>query len=60
MSMVVEGVGTARAVHERAARMGLDMPITEAVYRVLYEGKAPAWAVADLMLRELKGERWPS
>jgi glycerol-3-phosphate dehydrogenase (NAD(P)+) len=60
LSMVVEGVGTARAVHERAARMGLDLPITEAVYRVLYEGKAPARAVADLMLRELKGERWPS
>jgi glycerol-3-phosphate dehydrogenase (NAD(P)+) len=60
MSKVAEGVGTARAVHERAARMGIDMPITEAIYQVLYEGKAPAGAVADLMLRELKGERWPA
>src|SRR5262245_43095819 len=60
MSQVVEGVGTARAVHERAGRMGIDMPITEAVYRVLYEDKAPRQAVAELMVRELKGERWPA
>lgn len=60
LSQAVEGVGTARAVHDRAARMGLDLPITRAVYEVLYEGKAPRQAVADLMLRQLKGERWPA
>jgi glycerol-3-phosphate dehydrogenase (NAD(P)+) len=57
MAMVAEGVYTARSVHERAQRMGLDMPITAEVYRVLYEGKDPRAAVSDLMLRSPKGER---
>jgi glycerol-3-phosphate dehydrogenase (NAD(P)+) len=56
MAMVAEGVFTARSVHERAARMGVDMPITAEVYRVLYEGKDPRTAVSDLMLRSPKGE----
>jgi glycerol-3-phosphate dehydrogenase (NAD(P)+) len=60
MEMVAEGVYTARSVHERATRMGLDLPITAEVYRVLYEGKAPGAAVNDLMLRSPKGEKWPS
>jgi len=60
MSMVAEGVWTARAVHERAAQMGVDMPITAAVYRVLYEDASPATAVQELMLRSPKGERWPA
>jgi glycerol-3-phosphate dehydrogenase (NAD(P)+) len=59
MAMVAEGVYTARSVHERAGRMGLDMPITAEVYRVLYEDKDPRAAVNDLMLRSPKGERWP-
>jgi glycerol-3-phosphate dehydrogenase (NAD(P)+) len=59
MTKVVEGVGTARAVHDRAARMGIDMPITAAVYQVLYEDKSPRQAVADLMVRQLKSEHWP-
>ena len=57
MAMVAEGVYTARSVHGRARRMGLDMPITAEVYRVLYEGKDPRAAVADLMLRAPKGEK---
>jgi glycerol-3-phosphate dehydrogenase (NAD(P)+) len=60
MSMVAEGVYTARSVHERAARMGIDMPITAEVYRVLYEGKDPRAAVDDLMLRAPKGEGEPA
>ena len=56
MSMVAEGAFTARSVHERAAQMGIDMPITAEVYRVLYENKDPRLAVSDLMLREPKGE----
>ncbi len=60
MRMVAEGVYTARSVHERAARMGIDMPITAEVYRVLYEGKEPRAAVNDLMVRSPKGERWPT
>lgn len=54
---IAEGVWTARAVHDRAAIMGLDMPITRIVYQIIYEGKKPADAVDDLMLRSLKTER---
>jgi glycerol-3-phosphate dehydrogenase (NAD(P)+) len=54
--MVAEGVYTARSVHARACKMGIDMPITAEIYRVLYEGKAPASAVRDLMLREPTSE----
>ena len=57
MTMVAEGVYTTRSVHERAQRMGLDLPITAEVYRVLYEGKDPLAAVNDLMLRSPKGEK---
>jgi glycerol-3-phosphate dehydrogenase (NAD(P)+) len=56
MGKVAEGVTTARAVHDRAGRMGIDMPITAEVYRVLYEGKHPRDAVNDLMLRSPRGE----
>ena len=57
MTMVAEGVYTTRSVHERATQMGIDMPITTEVYRVLYENKDPLLAVNDLMLRLPKGER---
>jgi glycerol-3-phosphate dehydrogenase (NAD(P)+) len=57
MKMVAEGVYTTRSVHERAQRMGIDMPITREVYRVLYEDKDPRAAVDDLMLRTPKHER---
>jgi glycerol-3-phosphate dehydrogenase (NAD(P)+) len=56
MDMVAEGVYTTRSVHEKAARMGIEMPITAEIYRVLYEGKDPLAAVNDLMLREPKSE----
>ncbi len=60
MQMVAEGVYTTRSVHDRATRMGLELPIMSEVYRVLYEGKAPAAAVNDLMGRSPKGEKWPT
>ncbi len=57
MDMIAEGVNTTRSVHDRAAKMGISMPITHEVYRVLYEGKEPRAAVDDLMLRAPKQER---
>ena len=48
---VVEGAVTARAVPELARRYKVEMPICEALYEVLYESKAPAEAVRDLMAR---------
>jgi glycerol-3-phosphate dehydrogenase (NAD(P)+) len=56
MTMVAEGVYTARSVHDRAAQMGIDMPITNEVYRVLYEDKDPRAVVDDLMLRRPRSE----
>ena len=58
MSMVAEGVFTARSVHEKSQQMGIPMPICTEVYRVLYEQKNPRAAVSDLMQRELCSEHW--
>jgi glycerol-3-phosphate dehydrogenase (NAD(P)+) len=52
MSMVAEGVYTTGSVHDEAGKMGIEMPITAEVYRVLYENKDPRAAVSDLMMRE--------
>ncbi|MGB9885959.1 MAG: NAD(P)H-dependent glycerol-3-phosphate dehydrogenase [Moorellales bacterium] len=51
VGMVVEGVRTTRAACELADRMGVEMPISREVYRVLFEGRAPQEGVARLMLR---------
>lgn len=53
---VAEGVKTAKATHELAQRLGVEMPITEGVYRMLYEGKTPQQLLQELMERPLKGE----
>jgi glycerol-3-phosphate dehydrogenase (NAD(P)+) len=57
MREVAEGVKTARATHELAHRLGVEMPITDGVYRMLYEGKSPPELAIELMERPLKGER---
>ena len=56
MREVAEGVRTTRAVRLLAARRGVEMPITEEVHAVLYEGKAARAAVGSLMARPLKEE----
>jgi glycerol-3-phosphate dehydrogenase (NAD(P)+) len=56
MKMVAEGVKTAKAAYELAKKHGVVMPITEQVYRLLYEDKEPRQVVRELMTRELKGE----
>lgn len=53
---VAEGVRTAKAARELARKNGIEMPIVEEMYRVLYEGKDPRQAAKDLMGRELRGE----
>ena len=52
----VEGVVTAQSVHLLAQRLGVEMPIGEQVYRVLYEGVSPLQATATLLEREAKAE----
>ena len=56
IGQVVEGVHAARAVHEVAQRLGVEMPICELVYRVLYQALSPQDAVKRLMSRMLKPE----
>jgi glycerol-3-phosphate dehydrogenase (NAD(P)+) len=53
---VAEGVGTARAAVELAAKAGVELPIAREVVRVLFEGKPPRQAIGDLMERSLKSE----
>jgi glycerol-3-phosphate dehydrogenase (NAD(P)+) len=57
MSAVAEGVTTARSVHDRTLPMGLEMPITSVVFRVLYEGLSPSDGVTSLMTRRSGSER---
>jgi glycerol-3-phosphate dehydrogenase (NAD(P)+) len=54
---VVEGVVTARSVPQLARRLGVEMPICEALYAVLFEGKKVVDAVRELMSRESRPER---
>lgn len=58
MVMVAEGVRTTRAARELAGRAGVEMPITQQMHEVLFEGKEPRAALADLMEREPKAEVW--
>jgi glycerol-3-phosphate dehydrogenase (NAD(P)+) len=56
LAQEAEGVNTARELYRLAGTKSVDMPITEQVYRVLYEGLAPAEAVEALLSREPKKE----
>ncbi len=56
IGQVAEGVINAKSTHVLAHKLGVEMPISEMVYRVLYEGQGPRQAVADLMSREMKPE----
>lgn len=56
IGQVVEGIQAARAVWQVAHRQGVDMPITEQIYRILYEGQSPSSAVEALMARDLRPE----
>lgn len=56
MNMVAEGVKTAESVCLWARKNSVDMPITEAVYKVLFENVDPKDAVHELMTRNAKDE----
>jgi glycerol-3-phosphate dehydrogenase (NAD(P)+) len=56
IGQVVEGVLAARAVRDVARRHGVVMPISEQIYRVLYEGAPAREAVHTLMVRTIKAE----
>ena len=56
MRMVAEGVKTTRVAKHLAAKLGVDAPITDFMYSVLYEDRAAVEAISALMTRSLKRE----
>ncbi|MFC2007864.1 NAD(P)H-dependent glycerol-3-phosphate dehydrogenase [Chloroflexota bacterium] len=62
MTEVAEGVSTTLAVHNLAHQLGLEMPITEKIYQILFEDAEPRQAALSLMQgnvrHELSGRKW--
>jgi glycerol-3-phosphate dehydrogenase (NAD(P)+) len=56
MTMVTEGHKTAPAAVALAQRMGVECPLTQEIYQVLYQGKNPRTSLRDLMDRETPSE----
>jgi len=56
MTQVAEGVRTAKSVHDLSAKLQVEMPLHDAIYRILYEDLAPKAALQLLTSRELKSE----
>jgi glycerol-3-phosphate dehydrogenase (NAD(P)+) len=54
--VVVEGIGTARAAWRLAGRYGVDMPVTEQVYHILFTGRSPREGLTQLMTRGRRAE----
>jgi len=57
MASVAEGVPTTKSVVKLARQFNVEMPITESVYQILFEGKDAIDALTDLMSRNPKPER---
>jgi glycerol-3-phosphate dehydrogenase (NAD(P)+) len=57
MKMVAEGIRTTKALYHLSRKRKVQMPITEKVYEILYEGKEPRQAVLELMTRDLRSEK---
>ncbi len=58
MQQVAEGVLTTRAARELARARGVEMPIVDAVFAILFEQVPPRQVLAQLMSRQPKPERW--
>ncbi len=58
MKMVAEGVRTTDSVQKLAEKYRIEMPITRAIYEILFDGKKPQIAVDELMTRSAKREDW--
>jgi glycerol-3-phosphate dehydrogenase (NAD(P)+) len=56
MTHIAEGVFTTEAAYALARRHGIELPITEQIHAVLFGGKPPLAAIADLMGRDAKDE----
>jgi len=56
MEQVAEGVETTRSAKQLAAKIEIETPITNEVYKILFEDKDPVKATTDLMTRDMKAE----
>jgi len=56
IGMVVEGIKACKAFYELKEELDVQMPITDALYKVLFKGKSPKDAVVKLMTRDKKSE----
>jgi len=56
LGMVAEGVQTCRSANQLGKQLGVDLPITNVINRILYEGLSPKDALEALMSRSLKSE----
>jgi glycerol-3-phosphate dehydrogenase (NAD(P)+) len=57
MTMVAEGVRTAKSAYQLSQREGVEMPIVEGVHQILYEGADPVHKLEELMARTPRPER---
>ena len=57
MQMVAEGIPTAKSAYECSLRLGVETPIIDQVYGILYEHKTPMAALDELLGREQKSEQ---
>ena len=56
IDQVIEGIESSREAKRRAAMAGVEMPICDQVFKVIFEGLAPQQAVQSLLGRELRAE----
>lgn len=56
IGMVVEGVKACRAFYQLKEKINISMPITDGLYKVLFEGKDPKVIIDELMMRDKKSE----
>jgi len=56
MYMIAEGINTTRAVYNISKKMGIEVPITECIYEIIYKDLSPAESVNKLMKRKFKSE----
>lgn len=56
MGMVIEGISTTKAAYELAQELGVYMPITQAIYKVIYQGASIEDAIKEIMTGEFRHE----
>ena len=56
--MIVEGIKACNAFYDLKEKLNVEMPITDALYKVLFEGSDPREMVSKLLQRDKKAENY--